>query len=126
MKTYIDSETGELVEVQEEQELALQELKDKGIVTQQYLEDLENLKLLKEKCEYYEMMNKEALKEIFVKYNITSIKSDNLTITYRKEHMTTKVDTKKLKDDGLYDKYTYLAPTKDSISFKLKDDTYGG
>ena len=122
MKTIIDQETGELIEVQEDNELVVKELEDLGIITDDYLNKLEQLAYFKQQVEMFETKNREVIKEVFKKYGVKSCKSDYLTISFIEEHMQQRVDTDALKKDGLYDKYSKFSVVKESIRIKLKGD----
>lgn len=121
MKTIIDNETGELIEVEETNELVVKELEDMGIITTDYLDKLEQFAYLKQQIEMIEYKNKELIKEVFKKHNVKSCKSDYINISYIPEHMQQRVDVEKLKQDGLYDKYTKFGVVKESIRIKLKE-----
>lgn len=51
---------------------------------------------------------------------IPKIDLGDITITYKKPSTRTSVDTKKLKEDNLYDKYTKTSNAKSSISISVK------
>lgn len=53
---------------------------------------------------------------------ISKIDLGDITITYKKPSTKTSVDTKKLKEANLYDKYTKTSAVKSSITIKLKDE----
>lgn len=120
MKTIIDNQTGELVEVPDNNELVVKELEDKGIITSDYLDKLEQLAYLKEQIETHDFQCREVIKEVFKKYGVKSCKSDYITISYVDEHMQKRVDNERLKADGLYDKYIKFVPVKESIRVSLK------
>lgn len=120
MKTIIDEQTGELIEVEETNELVVKELEDLGIITNDYLDKLEQFAHLKDCIETYEFQQKEKIKEVFKKYGVKTCKSDYITISYIEEHMAKRIDVERLKADGLYDKYVKFSPTKESIRVSLK------
>lgn len=122
MKTIIDENTGELIEVQEDNELVVKELEEKGIITDDFLEKLEQLAYFKQQVEMFEAKNREVIKEVFKKYGVKSCKSEYLTISFIDEHMQQRVDTDALRKDGLYEKYSKFSVVKESIRIKLKGD----
>lgn len=54
--------------------------------------------------------------------NIKSIEIGNVQISYREGYEKTTVDSKKLKEDGLYEKYTKKSFNKPCISIKIKNE----
>lgn len=77
---------------------------------------------------YYQIQGLEEQKKQFEfklmeemkKYNIKSIDNEYFTLTYIGEHETTRVDTEKLKQAGIYDEFTKKSKTKESIRVKVK------
>lgn len=118
MKTILDNETGELIEVEETNELVAKEINP--LITDEFIEQLEQIEYLEQQIDMFKSKHKEQIKEIFKKYNIKSFKNDYITITYVGEGMSQRVDTQRLKDDGLYDKYSKFTPVKEQIRVKLK------
>lgn len=65
---------------------------------------------------------KEAILLEMENRGISKIDLGDITITYKKPSTKTSVDTKKLKEDSLYDKYAKTSAVKSSITIKLKDE----
>lgn len=118
MKTIVDNETGELIEVEEKNELVEKELMP--LITDDFIEKLVELDYLKEQIETYQFSIKEKIKDVFKKYGVKSCETDFLTISYVPEFMKKSIDSERLKDDGLYEKYIKFTPVKESIRFSLK------
>lgn len=118
MKTIIDQETGEVIEVEEKQELVAKEMN--ALITDDFVEQLEQLDYLEQQIKMFKTKNKEKIKEIFKKYNIKSFKNDYITITYVDGGMKKALDIERLKDDGVYDKYVMLKPYEEQIRITKK------
>lgn len=117
MKTIIDSETGELVEVEEKNDIATRKMTELGL----YGEDVSDLIAM---FKYYEDQFKTfkfQLQKAMEENGIKSWKTDEFTATIREESMQKRLDTERLKEDGLYDKYLKLVPVASSLTLKLKE-----
>lgn len=121
MKLVADANTGELVEVPDTNDLVAKELAEVGVVIDDYFDKVVVKKTLEEQMKMWETENREKIKEVFKKYNIKSFKSPYGSISFVEEGMSSKVDTKKLKEDGLYDKYSYWTTVKEHLVIRVKD-----
>ena len=63
---------------------------------------------------------KEAILKEMEERGISKIDLGDITITYKAPSTKTSVDSKKLKEDGIYDKYTKTSNVKSSILIKVK------
>lgn len=118
MKTIIDELTGELIEVEDKNELVAKEMN--ALITDDLIEQLEQLDYLEYQIKQFKASNKEKIKEIFKKYNIKSFKNDYITISYVDAGLKKQLDTQKLKDDGLYEKYIVMRPYEDQVRITKK------
>lgn len=116
MKKIIDNETGEIIEVEESNDLAERKLYEVGAIdeyTNDFLNDYFEI------LEQYEIF-KEKLQEAMIKNNIKSWKNKYFTATLIGSQTKKSVDTERLKNDGLYDKYLRLIEVKPSVSIRRK------
>lgn len=120
MKTIIDEETGELIEVEDKNDLVAKEMNE--LITDDFIDKLVQFEYLEQQIEMFKTEHREQIKEIFKKYGIKSFKNDYISITYVADGMQKRVDTDRLKQEGLYEKYLKLFPTKESIRVQLKGD----
>lgn len=120
MKTIIDEETGELIEVEETTDLVAKEMN--ALITDDFIEKLVQVEYLQQQIEMFKTEHREQIKDIFKKYGIKSFKNDYISITYVAEGIQKRVDNERLKQEGLYDKYLKVVPTKESIRVQLKGD----
>lgn len=118
MKTIINAETGEIEEVEETYELVAKEMN--ALITDDFVEKLEQLDYLEEQIKLFKKENKDKIKEIFKKYNIKTFKNDYVSITYVQEGMKKQLDMERLKADGVYDKYLMLKPYDEQIRITKK------
>ena len=125
MKQIVDNETGEIIEVEETFELVEKELNEVGVNYEEYFDKQIQLKTLKEQMEIWEQKNRDIVQMIFEKYNIKSLKTEFGTISYIPESIQKKVDTERLKEAGLYEKYLKLTPVKAHLMIKAKENKYG-
>lgn len=121
MKTIIDQETGELIEVEETYELVAKELNDLGVDYENYFEKQIEFKAKKDELDRWEHSNREVIKKIFEKYGIKSLKTSGGSISYIEESMQKRVDIERLKQDGIYEKYLKLIPTKAHLMIKARE-----
>lgn len=118
MKTIIDEETGELIEVEDKNDLVAKEMNE--IITDDFIDKLVQFEYLEQQIEMFKTEHREQIKEIFKKYGIKSFKNDYITITYVPESKKKIIDTNRLKNDGLYDFYSKESDVKESIRVSLK------
>lgn len=67
-------------------------------------------------------MKESILKEMEDR-GLSKVEIGDVTITYKQPTTRVSIDTKKLKEDGLYDKYSKVSNVKGSISIKIEEDT---
>lgn len=116
MKKIIDDETGEIIEVEEENEIAERKLYEVGAIDE-YTNDFLN--------DYFELLEqydifKEKLQDAMIKNNIKSWKTKYFTATLKDAQTKKQVDVERLKHDGIYDKYLRLIEVKPSIAIRRK------
>ena len=66
---------------------------------------------------------KEAILKEMEDRGLSKVEIGDVTITYKQPTTRVSIDTKKLKEDGLYDKYSKTSNVKGSISIKIEEDT---
>ena len=66
---------------------------------------------------------KEAILKEMEDRGLSKVEIGDVTITYKQSTTRVSIDTKKLKEDGLYDKYSKISNVKGSISIKIEEDT---
>ena len=115
LKTIID-ENGEIVEVQDANEIAEAKLFEAGAIDKNTYDFLEEYLTYQERYETFKFILEKAMRENGIK----SWKNDYFTATVKDESMQNRVDTQRLKDDGLYEKYSKLVPVKGSLQIKFK------
>ena len=116
MKQIIDNETGEIVEVEESNEIAERKLYEIGAIDKQTFETLASYQYYKEWFETFRYTLEKAMKENGIK------KWDNeyFVATDKEDSIQKRVDTDRLKEDGLYDKYLKLVSVKGGLQIKFK------
>lgn len=117
MKQIIDNETGEVLEVLDENEKAELKLVEVGAIDKETYEVLENYLYYQEQYETFKYKLEKAMRENGIK------KWDNEYFTATTVEATTqnRVDTEKLKNDGLYNKYLKEISVKAKLVIKFKD-----
>lgn len=116
MKHIIDETTGEIIEVEEANDIAEKKLYEVGAISDDTAEFIEKYLTVKEQFEMFE----HVLKKAMIENNIKTWKNDYFTVSVRDEGTQTRLDTDRLKEDGIYDKYLKLVPVKESISIRWK------
>lgn len=116
MKQVIDADTGEVIAVETENEVAERILVESGALTQSTYEELESYLYYKERFETIKYLIEKAMKENGIK----KWETDEFSFTTTEDTIQKRVDTDRLKEDGLYEKYLKLVPVKGSIRFNLK------
>ena len=117
LKTIVNAETGEIEEVETENEIAERTLTEVGAIDKETYEVLESYLYYKEQVETFKFKLEKAMRENGIK----SWKNDYFTATLKDEYMQKRVDADRLKDDGLYEKYLKLVPVKASLQIKFKE-----
>lgn len=64
---------------------------------------------------------KEALKEAMEANGIKSFENDSVRVTYKAPTTRQTVDTKRLKEEGIYDLYAKTTPVKSSVVVSFKE-----
>lgn len=86
-------------------------------------EDIESLKQfeeLKVKVSMIEKANHEKLAKLFKDAGVKSFEGNGIRITYVEPHERRTVDTERLKAEGLYDEYSKVTKTKESIRVSIE------
>lgn len=122
MKTIIDQDTGELIEVEETNELMVRELYELGTDLEKYDELEEQALYIQEQLEIWKYKNRENIKSVLKKHNQKSIKTPSRNYTIIDEGIRKSVDTERLKADGIYEKYLKLTPTKETLRITRRKD----
>lgn len=116
MKTIVDHETGELIDIEEENDIAERKLVEVGAITQETYEMLASFKYYQDQYELFKYQLEKAMRENGIK----KWDNDYFTATIREDSMQKRVDTDRLKEDGQYEKYLKLVPTKGGLMVKFK------
>ena len=90
------------------------------VIDQAFAKNFHDLCVAKAKFDVMQDTLKNLMLENMEKYSIKSFENDDLKITYVPESTRTSVDTKALKDDGLYELYTKTSPVKASVRVTIK------
>lgn len=117
MKQIIDELTGEIVEVEDRNEIAERKLTEVGAIDSKTYELLEEFLYYKELFETFKYKLQKAMEENGIK----KWDNDYFSAVLKEESMQKRVDTERLKEDGLYDKYLKLVPVKASLQIRFKD-----
>lgn len=116
MKKIIDSDTGEIIEVEENNEIAERKLFEVGAIDENTADFIEQYLTMKEQFETFKFVLEKAMAENGIK----SWKNDYFTAFIKEGGTQTRLDIDRLKEDGIYDKYLKLVPVKDSLNIKFK------
>lgn len=121
MKKIIDSDTGEILDVEEENELVEKKLFEVGAIDEYTMDFIEQYLTIVEKYEMFKHVLYQAMKENGIK----TWKNDYFTASIKDESIQKRVDNDRLKADGLYEKYLKLVPVKESLQIKMKGNKNG-
>lgn len=121
MKQIIDNDTGEVIEVEETYDIVQRELNEVGVNYEEYFDKQIQFKALKEQMEMWEQNNRDNIQKIFEKHHIKSLKTEYGSISYVPEGIQKRVDNDRLKEDGLYEKYLKVIPTKAHLIIKARE-----
>ena len=116
MKTIIDAETGELVEVETPNELAVRKLTELGVIKQGTLDMLSNYVYYKEQFDLF----KHELEKAMTENGIKKWDNDYFVASATEETTQVRLDTDRLKEDGVYDRYLKVVPVKASVRVRFK------
>lgn len=117
MKQIVDELTGEILEVEDSNELVEKKLYEVGAIDEHFYEFMEQYLTINELYEIFRFNLTKAMKE----NNIKSWKNDYFTATLKEESIQKRVDTERLKEAGLYEKFLKLVPVKESLMIKFKE-----
>lgn len=116
MKRVIDAESGEVIEMEDSNEIAEKRLYEVGAINEDTADFIEQYLTIKEQ---YEMF-KHVLEKAMVDNNIKTWSNDYFMASVREESTQVRLDVERLKEDGIYDKYLKLVPVKESLSIRFK------
>lgn len=116
MKQIIDNETGEVIDVEETNEIATKKLYEVGAITEDTADFIEQYLTIKQQYEMFTYALGNAMRDNGIK----SWKNELFTATLSEESIQKRIDTDRLKEDGLYDKYLKLVHMKSSLRIKFK------
>lgn len=116
MKNIIDYETGEVIQVEESNEIAERKLVEAGVITQDTYEMLASLKYYQDQFELFRYELEKAMRENGIK----KWETDYFSVSLKEDSMQKRVDTERLKEDGQYEKYLKLVPVKGGLVIRFK------
>lgn len=116
MKTIIDQNTGEVIEVETSNEIAERKLVEVGAITEETYEMLASFKYYQDQYELFKYQLEKAMKE----NNIKKWDNDYFTATIKEDSIQKRVDTEQLKEKGLYESNLKLVPVKGGLTVKFK------
>jgi len=117
MKQIIDNETGEIITVQDENEKTEELLVKDGVLDKETYEIISNMLYYQDQFKIF----KSKLEDAMRKNGIKKWYNDYFTATVREDSLQKRVDNDRLKEDGLYEKYLKLVPTKGGLTIKFKE-----
>lgn len=116
MKQIIDEATGEIIEVETENELIEKKMFEVGAFDKETYEILDQYLYYQDQYELFKFKLKKAMEDNGIK----KWDNDYFVASVREESLQKRVDTERLKADGVYDKYCKLVPVKSSLTIKFK------
>ena len=116
MKQIVDNETGEIIEVKDDNEQTTELLTNAGVLDKEVYEIIDSMLYYQDQFEIIKGKLEDAMRENGIK----KWDNDYFTATVKEDYLQKRVDTERLKKDGLYKKYLKLVPTKGSLSIKFK------
>lgn len=116
MKTIIDEKTGEVIEVETTNEVVERKLVEVGAITQETYEMLESFRYYQDQYEIFKYQLEKAMRE----NNIKKWDNEYFVVSLTEDSIQKRVDTERLKEDGMYDKYLKLVNVKGGIRVKFK------
>ena len=114
MKTIIDQNTGEVIEVETSNEIAERKLIDAGVITEQTRDFIEQYLTIQEQWDTFKYVLEKAMRDNGIK----TWKTDDFTFTVKDENIQKRVDTERLKEDGIYEKYLKLVNVKGGLQVR--------
>ena len=118
MKQIIDNETGEIIEVEEANEIATRKLTELGVLNDAVYEMIQKHLYYEDQFKTFKYKLEQAMRD----NNIKSWKTDEWSATVKDDSIQKRVDTERLKEDGLYDKYLKLVSVKGGLQIKFKGE----
>jgi hypothetical protein len=93
-------------------------------LTKSRLDIINNFVYYKKQVETFETELKEKFKELVENevIPVNSVDLGGVILSYKKAYTTKRVDTDKLKEDGLYDNYLKKSEVKSSVSMSVKKE----
>lgn len=116
MKSIIDNETGEVIEVETDNEIAERKLYEVGAIDKETYEMLESYKYYEDQFKIFKYKLEKAMEENGIK----KWDNDYFTATVKEDSTQKRVDTERLKEDGLYDQYLKLVFVKGGLQIRFK------
>lgn len=114
---YVNQSTGEVYE--NRNELVTRDVNELTNLDEM-LDMMAQMEMLQEKMDVWKFQHKEKIKELCKKYDLKTISNDYVTISFIDEHTQKRVDTKKLKDAGLYDEFCTEVKVSESVRIARK------
>ena len=120
MREKIDYETGEVITVEDENEIAERKLIDAGAITEETSEFIEQYLTMKQQWDIFRYVLEKAMRENGIK----SWKNEQFSATVKDETTRTTFDTKAFAEDNpeLYAKYQKVSVVKPSLMIKFKGE----
>lgn len=118
MKQIINAETGEIEEIEEQNEIVERKLYEVGAIDEATFDFLEQYQTMQEQFEIFKFNLTKAMEENGIK----KWDNDYFVATAKEESLQKRIDTDRLKEDGLYDKYLKLVPVKSSLQIRFKKE----
>lgn len=116
MELRVNAETGEIEEVESQNELIEKKLYEVGAIDKETFEMLSMYQYYEQQMEIFKYKLQKAMEENGIK----KWDNDYFTATLTEETLRKSVDTQKLKDDGIYEKHLKLSPVKAGMRIKFK------
>ena len=116
MKTIVDPNTGEIIEVEDSNEIAERKLNEIGVIDQETFEMIEMFLYYEEQFDLFRYKLEKAMTENGIK----KWDNDRFTATVKDASIQKRVDTERMKEDGIYEKYLKLVPNKGGLQIRLK------
>lgn len=90
-------------------------------VEQDVIAKIRMIQLARKQAEELDARLKLELRNAMEECGVKKYENDLFSVTYIAPHDTTRVDSDKLKKDGLYDEYSYTIETSASVRIKMKE-----
>lgn len=118
MKNIIDHETGEIVQIEEDNEIAERKLREVGAITENTADFIEQYLAIKEQYEMFRYVLEKAMTENGIK----SWNNDQFVASIKEETTRFSFDLNAFKKDypDIYNKYQQISTVKPSLSIRFK------